>query len=229
MSHTYSLPDYTINNVPISIPNIVPLGTIVIYAGSINSIPSQWNLCDGRSLSSSTYSELYTLMGNKYGGDSSNFNLPDLSGQYILGTNSSVDSNNFNIGSDTLDISEIPSHTHTLPEGTSSSSYTNPYSILMGGNNTWKAGVNSRGVTADGLWISHANFGVTVHYGNANRYIQSAYTTHTHNISSHSVDNSVDSNSNYIGPGQITYSDTLSLPLGMTNKKLFYIIKITSQ
>jgi len=35
-------------------------------------------LCDGRSLSVSQNSALYALIGNKFGGNSTNFNIPNL-------------------------------------------------------------------------------------------------------------------------------------------------------
>lgn len=43
--------------------------------------PLDWLRCDGRLLSISEYSTLFTLIGNKYGGDGiSNFALPNLMG-----------------------------------------------------------------------------------------------------------------------------------------------------
>ena len=54
----------------------VPAGMIMNYAG--NTIPSGWLVCDGKSYSTATYPSLYAAISNIYGGDSSNFNVPNL-------------------------------------------------------------------------------------------------------------------------------------------------------
>lgn len=55
----------------------VPTGTILPFAG--NTIPEGFLACNGAGLSASTYSALYAVIGNTYGGDSTTFNLPNLS------------------------------------------------------------------------------------------------------------------------------------------------------
>lgn len=54
------------------------IGSIKLYAGS--SVPSGYLLCDGRAVSRSTYSSLYTAIGTTWGvGDgSTTFNVPDM-------------------------------------------------------------------------------------------------------------------------------------------------------
>ena len=70
---------------------VIPVGTVVAYAGTTGSIPSGWALADGAALSRTTYSDLFTAMGTAYGaGDgSTTFNLPDLRGRLPLGKASS--------------------------------------------------------------------------------------------------------------------------------------------
>ena len=53
------------------------------YAGP--SAPSGWLFCDGSAVASATYAALFTAIGTTYGGDSTNFNLPDLRGRVIAG------------------------------------------------------------------------------------------------------------------------------------------------
>ena len=55
----------------------------VQYIGEIRQFPYDftpvgWLECNGQSLSTSEHEVLYSLLGNNYGGDSNNFNLPDL-------------------------------------------------------------------------------------------------------------------------------------------------------
>jgi microcystin-dependent protein len=47
---------------------MTPVGTIVPWAGSRSTLPETWTLCDGRALdkSSTEYSELYGIIGDKY-------------------------------------------------------------------------------------------------------------------------------------------------------------------
>ena len=54
------------------------LGTIVLYAYTFE--PYGWYKCDGRSLPTSGNEALYSLIGNAYGGNENNFNLPNMLG-----------------------------------------------------------------------------------------------------------------------------------------------------
>lgn len=67
----------------------VPIGSIQAFAGS--TIPTGWLLCDGSAISRTTYSELFTAIGNAYGdGDgSTTFNLPNLKTRVPVGYDSS--------------------------------------------------------------------------------------------------------------------------------------------
>lgn len=65
---------------------ILPVGTIITSA-SIN-IPEGFLLCDGSAISISAYINLYNVIGNAYGNGngSTTFNIPDLRGEFIRGT-----------------------------------------------------------------------------------------------------------------------------------------------
>ena len=128
----------------------LPIGTIIPFAGS--QIPSGWLLCDGSSVSRSTYSNLYTALGNTWGSSSSTtFNLPDLRGRFLRGVDSgsgndpdassrtainSGGNTGDNVGSYQND--EFKSHNHGI--STSSGSGTN--SVMRGG------GINSGSSTS---------------------------------------------------------------------------------
>jgi microcystin-dependent protein len=58
------------------------LGTITVFAG--NTPPNNWLFCQGQVVSIDQYPELYSLLGDLYGGDSSTFNLPDLRGRVAV-------------------------------------------------------------------------------------------------------------------------------------------------
>lgn len=67
------------------------IGTVLPYAGA-NSIPKGYLICDGATISRTTYRALFDVIGTTYGnGDgSTTFNLPDLKGRYIEGQNSAA-------------------------------------------------------------------------------------------------------------------------------------------
>jgi microcystin-dependent protein len=68
-----------------SIPDAMPVGMIVPYAGT--SAPSKFLFCFGQNVSRTTYSALFTALGTTYGsGDgSTTFTLPDLRGRVVAG------------------------------------------------------------------------------------------------------------------------------------------------
>lgn len=65
----------------------VPVGTILSFSGT--SVPAGYLLCDGREVSRIDYSNLFTVIGTTFGaGDgSTTFNIPDLRGRFIEGSN----------------------------------------------------------------------------------------------------------------------------------------------
>ncbi len=67
------------------IKSIVPIGTVVSYAG--NTPPAGWIFCAGQTISRSTYSALFAVIGTTFGaGDGVNlFNVPDCRGRVIAG------------------------------------------------------------------------------------------------------------------------------------------------
>jgi microcystin-dependent protein len=68
-----------------SIDSSAPAGAIVAYSGTV--APSGWLLCNGQSVSRTTYAGLYTVIGNSFGsGDgSTTFHLPDFRGRFLRG------------------------------------------------------------------------------------------------------------------------------------------------
>jgi microcystin-dependent protein len=95
--------------------DFLPAGVIVPYAGS--TAPDGWLICDGSTVDSATYPELYAIIGTTYGGSTSAFRLPDLRGRVPVGysTSHSYATTLGTKGGEsthTLTISEMPAHTH---------------------------------------------------------------------------------------------------------------------
>ncbi|WP_236237225.1 phage tail protein [Pseudomonas faucium] len=53
-----------------------------------NYVPEGWVRCDGRSLPVRNFQGLYAVISNTYGGDSVNFNVPNLMGEVVMGVGS---------------------------------------------------------------------------------------------------------------------------------------------
>jgi len=66
----------------------IPVGSIMPFASAGNS-PAGWLLCNGQTVATATYPQLYSVIGSTYGGDATNFNVPDLVNKAIYGTASS--------------------------------------------------------------------------------------------------------------------------------------------
>ncbi len=99
---------------------VVPWGTA--------SIPSGFLLCDGQSVSTTTYAALFAVIAYTYGGSGANFNVPDLRDRTVVGVSSAnskalaqgIGANTVtptgniagSTGATTLSTTQIPSHGH---------------------------------------------------------------------------------------------------------------------
>jgi len=60
-----------------------PTGVILPFGGT--TAPTDFLLCYGQSISTSTYADLFSTIGYTYGGSGSSFNVPDLRGRVVAG------------------------------------------------------------------------------------------------------------------------------------------------
>ena len=115
------------------------VSTGFILAFGVAAPPSGWLACNGSAVSRTTYSALYALIGTTYGAGngSSTFNVPDLRGRTLIGTDGlAAGSFTANLGSldnaggvggaqnHTLTTAEMPAHTHAQ-EGQSACGHDN--------------------------------------------------------------------------------------------------------
>jgi microcystin-dependent protein len=65
---------------------LLPVGSIVSFAGPVDNVPDNWKLCDGKVVSSADYPLLWTRIGTTWGGSGQqSFKLPDLQGRFLRG------------------------------------------------------------------------------------------------------------------------------------------------
>ena len=95
---------------------LLPTGSVQMYAGEYDNIPTGWLLCDGTAISRTTYKDLFDVVGTQFGvGDgSTTFNLPDLQAKFPRGAPASTSSGGTGgVDSVTLTENEMPSHSHS--------------------------------------------------------------------------------------------------------------------
>lgn len=81
---------YNILDDAISASTSVPVGTIMIWPASLDTLPSNMMQAAGQELNISDYPTLFARYGTTYGGDGiTTFNLPDYSGLTVVGLSSS--------------------------------------------------------------------------------------------------------------------------------------------
>jgi microcystin-dependent protein len=96
-----------------------PIGTIISWAGASGSSgPSgPYLLCDGTSVSTATYPDLFTAIGYTYGGSGASFNLPNIKGRTLVG-NDTANPSFTPVGATggtsnvSLTTNNLPAHSH---------------------------------------------------------------------------------------------------------------------
>jgi microcystin-dependent protein len=93
-------------------------GEVKLFAG--NFAPRGWAFCDGQEMQITQNTALYALLGNQFGGNGrTTFALPDLRGRVAVGPRRGNGLSNFTQGqqggskTNTLNTSQLPSHSHT--------------------------------------------------------------------------------------------------------------------
>jgi len=104
-----------------SLEIVQDIGTIVLFAG--NTLPPNTLLCDGSTVSATTYADLYAVIGDNWGSAGSGlFVLPDLRSRVPVGVGTGSGLSSYALAQTggqeehTLTIPEMPVHDHnTIP------------------------------------------------------------------------------------------------------------------
>ncbi len=60
----------------------MPIGALISYP-ELGTVPDTWLICNGASLDTTDYSELFTVIQYTFGGSGASFSLPDYRGTFL--------------------------------------------------------------------------------------------------------------------------------------------------
>ena len=200
------------------------VGEIIMWPNNTN-IPYNFLPCDGRQLNKTDYSELFNIIGIKYGESGNNFLLPNLNNNGVSDSNSllikgitnmsgssSVSSFSSyissNYGNNLIQLNQIQSHKHNINILNNKSSIN--YNISLGNINSFGDGNQE---------INCANETDLRWYCRCRRKSQfSTKRNHTHNISYNTTNQSKNNNSNVVYQDSVEHSYSISLENNITNQ-----------
>ena len=123
------------------------IGSIFLYAGEKDNLPSDYLLCDGTLVNNQVYETLFNVLEYTFGSNSTNnelFGLPNLKSRMPIGIESSQNINQMD-GSFYNDYNNNPVHSHTV--STITSEHTHDITGLefrtFNQNNNWNTGGQS--------------------------------------------------------------------------------------
>nr|DAI69767.1 MAG TPA: tail collar domain [Caudoviricetes sp.] len=104
------------NGIRTTLEKAIPIGTIAMFGAERD--PEGWMRCDGRVLERNAYAKLFAVIGTSYGSTSpSNFRLPDIRDRSAVGTGNTYRvGNSGGSSSVTLNVNQMPAHTHQIGE-----------------------------------------------------------------------------------------------------------------
>ena len=115
------------------------IGEIRMFAGTF--APKYWAYCDGRLISISSNTALFSILGTTYGGNGqTTYAVPDFRGRVAVGTGTGNGLSNVQLGqmsgteSVTLLTTQIPAHNHTATAGTGGTGTATLNAVTANGN-----------------------------------------------------------------------------------------------
>jgi microcystin-dependent protein len=136
-------------------PSGLPTGAISQFAGS--TAPTGYLLCEGQSLSTTTYSALFNVIGYTYGGSGASFNIPNLQNRIPVGkgpdTEFDVLGETGGSKTNTLTTANMAAHTHSGTTAAETQEHTH-----SGSTGTVSSG-HTHGFGTGGISANHTHTG----------------------------------------------------------------------
>jgi microcystin-dependent protein len=151
-----------------------PIGGVIMFGGLLAGIPVNYFPCDGRSLDTTEFSDLFRVIGYRYGGSGANFTLPLPVGYVPYGVGTDAQSVFLNISTNSKPIG---AHSHNVNTNTQSSGHTHNFNQT--GDTSSSGHTHTLGASTGDGGVDHFHGGNT---GNAN-----ANHAHSGNTGTNSV------------------------------------------
>lgn len=144
-----------------SLAALIPVGSIFPFVGG--QAPAGFALCNGQTLDRTQFSELFRLIGVKYGTtNSNNFRVPDLSGRFLVGVGTGYALGDTG-GSQTvaLTAAQMPIHSHdvTGKADQAGRAGVGMYASNVGGGSGWQVLSTTENGSLSGLTTTSAGSG----------------------------------------------------------------------
>ena len=142
-----------------------PIGTVLSFAGQI--APNGYLLCDGATYAVADYQDLYDVIGNTYGGDTENFNVPDYRETVLVGvgentTDTIAEHDVYELGEFKDD--QLQGHKHIITqEGGNASSNVSPNSHALFGGTAGSSNTTAMKETCSDATNGTPRVGTTTH------------------------------------------------------------------
>lgn len=91
-----------------------PVGSIIMFGGAV--APANWLICNGASVSTTTYAALFAILQYAFGGSGANFNLPNLNGRFPLGAGSNPIGTQGGTYTYSITVANLPAHAHPIAD-----------------------------------------------------------------------------------------------------------------
>jgi microcystin-dependent protein len=73
-----------ITDINITLTDTMPIGAMIMYPIAVTPSP-KWELCEGQTLATALYPDLFSVVGYNFGGAGAFFSLPDMRSKFIVG------------------------------------------------------------------------------------------------------------------------------------------------
>jgi microcystin-dependent protein len=94
---------------------VSPIGAGALWFAA--TPPANWLICDGSSLDTTAYADLFAIIGYNFGGSGANFNLPNPLGKMPIGASSTYPlASTGGEAAHVLAAAEIPAHAHPITD-----------------------------------------------------------------------------------------------------------------
>jgi len=179
---------------------IYPVGSIMMYPFQVDNtnpnfnIMPGWKLCDGTSLVTTDYSELYAIIGNTYGNGNGNdtFSLPDFDTNYYAYGSNTLNTTPNTMGNDKMTSNQLASHSHAVTATPGDLSFNNAHGdtqnkiqyVRSDGNTSMSDNFilpKFKGLNVDGNRHDHRRFYKYLRWFNTSGSRRSQYS-HLYNI-----------------------------------------------